>query len=124
MPLIQITVGSITIRAETFDTPTVAAVIAACPITVRANTWGDEVYFSTPVSVAREADAKAVIEAGELAYWPDGDAIAIGYGPTPISQSGEIRLASLCNIWARALDDVTALSPAPDGAPVRVSLVE
>ena len=83
---------------------------------------GDEVYFSTPVSVAGEADAKAVVEAGELAYWPDGDAIAIGFGPTTISQGGEIRLASPTNIWGRALDYVTALSSVRAGAAVRVDV--
>ena len=122
MPIITITADTVTIRVETLDTPTAASIIAACPIDACANTWRDEVYFSTPVSVAREADAKAVVEAGELAYWPDGDAIAIGFGPTPISQGGEIRLASPCNIWGRALDDVTALFSVRAGAAVRVDV--
>ena len=122
MPIVTITCETVTIRVDTLDTPTAAAIVAACPINARANTWGDEVYFSTPVSVAREADAKAVVEAGELAYWPDGDAIAIGFGPTPISQGDEIRLASPCNIWGYALDDVTTLASVRAGATVRVEV--
>ena len=124
MSVVTITVGDIVIRVNVLDTPTAAAIVAACPINSIAHTWGDEVYFSTPVSVVREADATAVVQAGELAYWPDGKAIAIGFGPTPISQSEEIRLASPCNIWGRALDDVKALSVVSDGVNVTVEVTE
>ena len=124
MSVVTINVGDITVRVKVLDTPTAAAIVAACPINSRANTWGDEVYFSTSVSVAREADAKVVVQAGELAYWPDGDAIAIGFGPTPISRGEEIRLASPCNIWGRALDDVKVLSVVRNGANVTVEVTE
>ncbi len=122
MVVVTITVGNINIRVETLDTPTAAAIVAACPIRSRANTWGEEVYFSTPVRVSRETNARAIVEAGELAYWPDGDAIAIGFGPTPISKGNEIRLASPCNIWGRALDEVQTLFAVDDGASVTVDV--
>ena len=124
MSVVTVTAGDIAIRVKTLDTPTAAAIVAACPINSSANTWGDEVYIFTPISVAREADAKAVVQGGELAYWPDGEAIAIGFGPTPISQGEEIRLASPCNIWGHALDDVKALSAVRNGANVTVEVTE
>lgn len=121
---IAITVGGTTVRARLRDTPTAARVAAALPFGAQARTWGEEVYFSAGLDAAAEPDARAVVEAGEIAYWPDGDAIAIGFGRTPISEGDEIRLAAPCNVFADAIDDVRAFATARDGDPVAVAAVD
>ncbi|MBT05502.1 MAG: hypothetical protein CMM32_01075 [Rhodospirillaceae bacterium] len=123
MSVVVISIDEVIIRVQTLDTRTAMSIMAACPIESTAIKWGEEIYFSTLVLVPREEDSKSIVERGEVAYWPEGKAIAIGFGPTPISREGEIRLASPCNIWGHALDDVGALGAGENGDRVVVQLM-
>jgi hypothetical protein len=123
MARIRFDFGTLTLDADLLDTPTAKAIAAALPVTASVMTWGEEVYFDVPLQIAREKDARAVVMPGEIAYWPEGPCIAIGFGRTPISKADETRLASPCNIWAKAVGDVKTLGRIAAGTKVVVQLL-
>ncbi|MET9446022.1 cyclophilin-like fold protein [Streptomyces cinerochromogenes] len=124
--------GNITATLDA-NTPTTQALAKALPLASTARTWGEEVYFDTGVSVSRETDARQVVAPGTVAFWTDGDALALPYGPTPISRGwglprtefgGECRLASPCNILGSVDGDARLLATVRAGDPIRVELIE
>ena len=123
MPRILFDFDTLRLEVETLATPTADKILSFLPLESSVQTWGDEVYFGVGVSAAPEPDARDVVEAGEIAYWPDGEAIAIGFGPTPVSEADEIRLVSPVNIWAHAIGDVRALKAVRAGTRVAVSRI-
>jgi hypothetical protein len=120
MRAIVITAGEVRLQAELNDGATAAKIWEALPITAKANTWGEEIYFGIPVRVEEEADAKADVEVGTLAYWPPGHAFCIFFGPTPASSGEKPRAASPVNPIGRVLGDATALRQVQDGEKVRL----
>ena len=124
MQRIRFDFGALVLEAELLDTPTARALAAALPLTGSVLTWGEEVYFEVPVKLKREADARAVVTPGEIAYWPEGHCIALGFGRTPISQGEETRLAAPCNVFARALSDVKTLARVKPGTRVEVTALD
>jgi len=121
---ISISIGTLVLEAELLDTPTASRILDALPIEGSANVWGDEIYFDIPLSLAPEADARAEVEVGDLAYWPAGPAFCIFFGPTPVSTDERPRAYSPVNIFGRVLGDAGRLKGTPNGAAVKVAKVE
>ena len=117
---ILIRAGSIAIRARLLDTPTAERIWSTLPIYSTAETWGHLVHFETPAETGREPRAMWTVKPGEIAYWAEEDRVIIGFGPTPLSRAGEIRLQAPVNIWAVALDDVAVLAAVRPGERVAV----
>ena len=116
---IRITAGGVEVTAELSDTLTADLVWDALPITASGSTWGDEIYFRTPVS-DEERDAVPTVDMGAVAYWPPGQAICLFYGPTPMSVGDEIRPASPVNVFGRIMGDAAILKSVSSGSEVTV----
>ncbi|AZH25413.1 cyclophilin-like fold protein [Haloplanus aerogenes] len=100
-----------------------SAIAEALPVEGEATRWGDELYFRIPVDTPAEANARAEVEPGTVAYWPQGNALCLFWGPTPASTGSEPRAASPVNVVAR-LDDIAPLSGLPDGGGATVRIVD
>ena len=106
------------------DTPTANKLLEALPCSSSANTWGEEVYFSTPVSTVLEADAQQVVPSGTICFWVEGQSLAIPFGPTPISQGDECRLVTKVNLLGKLEGNPRVLKSIRDGDKIRVEVVK
>ena len=116
---IQIKASLIEAVAELNDTRTAQAIWEALPIKGRVNRWGEEVYFSIPLSLELEA-GQELVSAGDLGYWPQGSAFCIFFGPTPISRGDTIRPASPVAVFGRITGDATIFGQVASGAEIIV----
>jgi len=123
MVRIVIKAGGVTQEAELLDTETARMILDALPITANANTWGDEIYFGISVMTG-EDDAQAVVELGDLGYWPPGHAFCIFFGRTPASRGDDIRPASPVNVFGKLLGDPKEFKQVPDGASITIEKAE
>ena len=117
---IKITAGGVSAEAELNDSQTADAIYAALPISAKANTWWDEIYFSIPVSLG-EDKGRATVDMGDLGYWPPGSAFCIFFGPTPMSQTpSEIRPASPVNVFGKVGGDAMVFKRVRSGEQVTI----
>jgi hypothetical protein len=118
---ITIRAGDVTINGDLNDSATADLVWEALTIKAVANTWGDEIYFAIHMSAEEDDTAQEVVDLGAIAYWPPGSALCLFFGPTPMSQGGEIRPASAVNVLGMLEGDPTVLRAVQPGTVVEVS---
>ena len=116
---LRITAGSTSLLAELRDTPTTRLLMEALPFDAQAQTWGDEVYFGTPVKAKLEADAQQVVPPGTVCFWTEGNALALPFGRTPISTDERPKLANPCNVLG-TIKDFSGLKAVKSGQKLRV----
>jgi hypothetical protein len=90
---------------DSLSPKTFKAILDNLPVEVNINKWGDELYTDrTIISVEEEDNAKTEVNELDVAYWPEGNALCLFYGPTPISKNGKILAYSPVNIIGKIVD--------------------
>jgi len=105
---IKISIGNLSLTANLKDNETARRIYNALPFDLPHNVWGDEIYFSIPVHLDIE-EGREIMEVGELAYWPSGNAFCIFYGRTPASTDERPRAASAVSPFGKIEGDATVL---------------
>jgi hypothetical protein len=116
---IRIKAGQLEVVAELNDTNTAQAIWEALPIKGRANTWGDEIYFTIPVSIEQEA-GQELVNVGDLGYWPPGKGFCIFFGPTPMSEGDQPRPASPCTVFGKIVGDAKVFKQVSSGTEITI----
>jgi len=116
---VKVTVAGLELKAQLNETDTAARVLEILPVTSQVNVWGEEIYFSIPVNTGLE-EAKEVVSLGDIAYWPQGQAMCIFFGMTPVSKGDEIRPVSPVNIIGRIEGDPKVLRQVKQGDKITI----
>lgn len=94
------------------------AIDDSLPLAGDARRWGDELYFSVPIDESLE-DGQQEVPVGAVAYWPQGNALCLFWGPTPASTGENPAAASPVSVVA-IVDTVSPLQTVDGNAHVRV----
>ena len=93
---------------------TANTILKNLPIEGTAIKWGEEYYFYTDIEIDDE-NAQTEMEVGDIAYWPEGKAICIFLGLTPITKD-KPKAISPVNVFAK-LDEKIGIK---EGEKVRI----
>ena len=109
---------SIAIELDNSQSPkTVNAILDNLPIKVKINRWGDELYTDKTPIIAEDENAQSEVNLLDVAYWPEGNALCLFYGPTPISKSpNEILPYSPVNIVGKIISEGDLLHQIKDSS--------
>ena len=120
MHSVKIIIKDVTLSAELSDTKTAKAIMNVLPIEVVPEKWGDEFYFEIPIQMPLDETATAKVKVGDIGYWPPGNALAIFFGPTPISTGSDPVPASDVNLVGKILGDATILRKVKGAHNIRI----
>ena len=117
---IVISIKGTAIYGELGDTACAKAIADALPIETRPNEWGDEFYFTIPIAASLDETATTKVKVGDIGYWPPGSALAIFFGPTPLSRGSDPVPASEVNLVGKITGDASVLKKAKGAAKIKI----
>ncbi len=117
---IKILVGAVTLDAELQSTRTAKAIYDLLPVEAPVNTWGDEFYFKIPLIKDHRETATLKVAVGDIAYWGNGQSIAIFFGRTPVSTGADPVPADRVNIVGKICGDASVLRTATGASRIRM----
>jgi uncharacterized protein len=117
---VKIVVHNVTVEARLFDTACAKAISEKLPLEAVPNKWGDEFYFEIPVISPLDKTATKIVKIGDIGYWPPGQALAIFFGPTPLSRGTDPVPASEVNIVGKIIGDATLLRKVKGSSTIRM----
>lgn len=82
---------------------TFQGIVKNLPIETNITKWGDELYTEKTDIKVNEENAKREVDYLDVAYWPEGNALCLFFGPTPVSKDGQILAYSPVNIVGRII---------------------
>jgi len=119
--LVRITeLENITIELDDTGSPkTYTSFLESLPFSVTAHIWGEEIYTDESPITQSEENAKDLVNLNDVAYWPNGKAICLFFGPTPIGKKGEIKPYSPVNVIGKIINpDKNILSKMNEGTKI------
>ena len=117
---IRIQVGAVTLDAELKPTRTAKAIYDLLPLEADKHAWGDEFYFKIPLIKDHRETATLKVAVGDIAYWGNGQAVAIFFGRTPVSTGPDPAPADRVNLIGRVTGDATLLRTAVGATKIRM----
>jgi len=91
--IIEIIFNENIVEATLNESKTAKKLLKILPVKSEVNLWGDEVYFKIPMEADLE-NGKELMDIGNIAFWPHGNAFCIFFGPTPVGDGTKPRAAS------------------------------
>ena len=124
--LVRITeLENITIELDDIGSPkTCTSFLESLPFSVTAHIWGEEIYTDESPIIQSEENAKDLVNLNDVAYWPNGKAVCLFFGPTPIGKKGEIKPYSPVNVIGKIINpDKNILSKMNEGTKITFNII-